>query len=111
MQFPDFSELYRQLALSALVSVVRFPSLCPGIRTVLTSLMTGLKQSLWNRGRRIGEHETTCALSARFSVAAVARRVSSKLHHDEIPGAARNLREIVSPDLPNEWHRDFVNHS
>lgn len=31
----------------------------------------------------------------------------------EMPGAAvaRNLREIVSPDLPNERHRDFVNHS
>lgn len=30
----------------------------------------------------------------------------------EMPTAvARNLREIVLPDLPNERHRDFVNHS
>lgn len=94
MQFPDFPGLYRQLALSTSVPAVRFLSLCPGIRTVLTSLMTGLKQSLWNRGRRIGEHETTCALSARsFTVARVARRVSSKLHHDEIPGAATGWYE------------------
>jgi len=67
---------------------------------VLTSLMTGLKQSLWNRGRRIGEHETTCTLSARsFTVAAVARRVSARETASRwnpwcSHRAARNLREI-----------------
>jgi len=76
MQFPDFLGLCCQLSPFLLYVSL---SLCSGIRTVLTSLMTGLKQSLWNRGRRIGEHETTCTLSARsFTVAAVARRVSAR---------------------------------
>jgi len=114
MQFPDFPELYCQLALSALVSVVRFLSLCPGIRTMLTSLMTGLKQSLWNRSRSRGARNYVCIVRSFLRWCSrpegeleTASWWNPRCSHR----AARNLREIVSPDLPNERHRDFVNHS
>jgi len=104
-----------------LLSPLRFvlyvsPSLCLGIRTVLTSLMTGLKQSLWNprsQNRRARNYVCIvrsflrCYCSCPEGEVETASRWNPWCSHR----AARNLREIVSPDLPNEQHRDFVNHS
>lgn len=77
----QFSGLYHQLALSLSFRYVRLPSLCRSIRNVLTSLMTGLKQSLWNLVVESESMELYVCI------------VRSKLHHDEIHGAAAGWYE------------------
>lgn len=104
----------------ATASVSRLLSSCRGIRTVLTSLMTGLKQSLWNqpRARRESERARNCSV---YCARPLLRPPSLLLLQQqgarccncitvENDRGTKHLGEIVSPDLPNERHCDFVNH-